>query len=186
MKKVLFSFAMMAAAAMMVSCGNKSAQNAENAEAQDTETVAEEQPAEEAEPEDVLSTDAFSMKAPENFKVNGKKEFLKKNHEISFMTNPGVVPTLNFKINHDANIKFDTRKSDIAKLTAIDPIKVGNVTFEGGWQPDGKSLVMYADLGDKGTARVFFPKPAGYKADTMDDAAVVAKLAELLSCLNFK
>lgn len=44
-------------------------------------------------------------------------------------------------------------------LTAIDPIKVGNVTFEGGWQPDGKSLVMYADLGDKATARVFFPKP---------------------------
>ena len=185
MKKVLFSFAILAVAAVMVSCGNKTAQNAED---QDS-AAAEEQTeaaAEEAEPEDVLSTDAFSMKAPENFEINGKKDYLEKSHEISFRTKSGVVPSLLIKITHDANIKYETRKSDIAKLTAIDPIKIGNVTFEGGWQPDGKSLVMYADLGDKGTARVFFPKPTGYKADTMDDAAVISKLAELLSGLNFK
>ena len=40
MKKVLFSFAIAAVAAVMVSCGNKSAQNAEG---QDSTAVAEEQ-----------------------------------------------------------------------------------------------------------------------------------------------
>ena len=183
MKKTIFSFAIAAvAAATMVSCGNKT-DNAAAGEAavegeQATEQVAEEEDA------NTLSTDAFSMATPEDFEINGKPEYLQKNHEISFRTKAGVTPTYEIKINHDSNITFDARQSDIAKLTAIDPIKVGDVSFQGGWQPDGKSLVLYADLGDKGTARVFLPKPSGLNAP--DDAAVIAKLAELLSTLKFK
>ena len=183
MKKTIFSFAIAAVAAVaMVSCGNK-AENASAGEAaaegeQATEQVAEEEDA------NTLSTEAFSMSTPEDFEINGKPEYLKKNNEISFRTKSGVVPTYMIKINHDANITFDTRQSDIAKLKAIDPIKVGDVSFQGGWQPDGKSLVLYADLGDKGTARVFLPKASGVNAP--DDAAVIAKLGELLSALKFK
>ena len=182
MKKTIFSFAIAAvAAATMVSCGNKTDNAAGEATPegeQATEQVVEEEDA------NTLSTDAFSMATPEDFEIDGKREYLAENHQIAFRTKAGVVPTYNFKINHDANIKFETRQSDIAKLKAIDPIKVGDVTFQGGWQPDGKSLVLYADLGDKGTARVFLPKPSGMNVP--DDAAVIAKLTELLSALQFK
>ena len=177
MKKTIFSFAIAAIAAVaMVSCGNKTdkaaASEATAEGEQATEQVAEQEDA------NTLSTDAFSMSTPEDFEINGKPEYLQKNHEISFRTKAGVVPTYEIKINHDV------RQSDIAKLNAIDPIKVGDVTFQGGWQPDGKSIVLYADLGDKGTARVFMPKPSGVNAP--DDAAVIAKLTELLSALKFK
>ena len=183
MKKTIFNFAIAAiTVATMVSCGKKT-DNATAGEATAEGEQATEQVAE-AEDENTLSTDAFSMSTPNDFEINGKPEYLKKNHEISFRTKAGVVPTYEIKINHDANITFDARQSDIAKLTAIDPIKVGDVTFQGGWQPDGKSLVLYADLGDKGTARVFLPKPSGLNAP--DDAGVIAKLTELLSALKFK
>ena len=186
MKKSIFSFAIMAATAVaMVSCGNKTENAAASEAAADGEQATEQVAEQEVQDENTLSTDAFSMSAPEGFELNGKAEYLQKNHEVSFRTKAGVVPTYEIKINHDANITFDARQSDIAKLTAIDPIKVGDVSFQGGWQPDGKSLVLYADLGDKGTARVFFPKPSGTGAPA-DDAAVVAKLAELLSALKFK
>ena len=183
MKKTIFSFAIAAIAAVaMVSCGNKTdkaaASEATAEGEQATEQVAEQEDA------NTLSTDAFSMSTPEDFEINGKPEYLQKNHEISFRTKAGVVPTYEIKINHYSNITFDVRQSDIAKLNAIDPIKVGDVTFQGGWQPDGKSIVLYADLGDKGTARVFMPKPSGVNAP--DDAAVIAKLTELLSSLKFK
>lgn len=182
MKKVLFSFAILAAAAMMVSCDNKGTKNTDSA---DSATVAEAVPAEEADP-NTLSTDAFSMKAPEGYEIDGKAEYLQKNHKVSFRAVSGSGLNSKIDIRHDANIKFETRKSDIAKLTAIDPIKVGNVEFQGGWQPDGKSIVLYADLADKGTASVFFPRPTGPKAKDLDDAAIIAKLTELLSGLNFK
>ncbi len=182
MKKTIFSFAMAAVAVVtMVSCGNKTDNTA--GEATPEGEQAAEQVVEEVDA-NTLSTDAFSMATPEDFEINGKPEYLQKNHEISFRTKAGVTPTYVIKINHDANITFDARQSDIAKLTAIDPIKVGDVSFQGGWQPDGKSLVLYADLGDKGTARVFLPKPSGMNAP--DDAAVIAKLTELLSALKFK
>ena len=185
MKKTIFSFAIAAvAAATMVSCGNKT----DNAgEATPEGEQATEQVVEEEDP-NTLSTDAFSMATPEDFEIDGNRDYLAKNHQIAFRTKAGVVPTYNFKINHDANIKFETRQSDIAKLKAIDPIKVGDVTFQGGWQPDGKSLVLYADLGDKGTARVFLPKPSGAGGEKYnpDDATVIAKLTELLSALKFK
>ena len=183
MKKNIFSFAIVAVAALMVSCGGKTDNNAAE-EATPEGEQATEQVAEEEDP-NTLSTDAFSMAMPEDFEINGKPEYLQKNHEISYRTKAGVVPTYMITINHDANIKFDVRQSDIAKLKAIDPIKVGDVTFQGGWQPDGKSLVLYADLNDKGTARVFFPKPSGSGAPN-DDATVIAKLTELLSTLQFK
>ena len=183
MKKTIFSFTIAAVAAVaMVSCGNKT-DNTGSGKATPEGDQATEQKAE-AEDANTLSTDAFSMATPDDFEINGKPEYLQKNHEISFRTKAGVTPTYEIKINHDANITFDTRQSDIAKLKAIDPIKVGDVSFQGGWQPDGKSLVLYADLGDKGTARVFLPKPSGVNAP--DDAAVIAKLAELLSSLKFK
>ena len=182
MKKTIFSFAIAAVAVVtMVSCGNKTDNTA--GEATPEGEQAAEQVVEEVDA-NTLSTDAFSMATPEDFEINGKPEYLQKNHEISFRTKAGVTPTYVIKINHDANITFDARQSDIAKLTAIDPIKVGDVSFQGGWQPDGKSLVLYADLGDKGTARVFLPKPSGMNAP--DDAAVIAKLTELLSALKFK
>ena len=184
MKKTIFSFAIAAVAALMVSCGGKT----ENAAGGETTSEGEQAEGEQAteqvvEEEDAntLSTDAFSMATPEDFEINGKPEYLQKNHEISFRTKAGVTPTYEIKINHDANITFDARQSDITKLKAIDPIKVGDVSFQGGWQPDGKSIVLYADLGDKGTARVFLPKPSGMNAP--DDAAVIAKLTELLSAL---
>ena len=187
MKKTIFSFAIAAVAALMVSCGGKTENNApeataegEQATEQTTEEVAE------AEDSNTLSTDAFSMATPEEFEFDGKPDYLKQNHQISFRTKPGVVPTYRIRINHDANITFDARQSDIAKLKAIDPIKVGDVSFQGGWQPDGKSIVLYADLGDKGTARVFFPKPSGAgEKYNPDDATVIAKLTELLSALKF-
>ena len=183
MKKTFFSFALAAVAALMVSCGGKTENAAAGGEAAAEGEQATEQKAE-VEDENTLSTDAFSMSTPTDFQINGKPEYLQKNHEISFITKPGVVPTYQIKINHDSNIKFDARQSDIAKLKVIDPIKVGDVSFQGGWQPDGKSIVLYADLGDKGTARVFMPKPSGTGAP--DDAAVIAKLTELLSSLKFK
>lgn len=186
MKKTIFSFAIAAVAAVaMVSCGNKT-DNTTGGEAAAEGEQATEQVAEEEDP-NTLSTDAFSMSIPNDFEIDGKREYLAENHQIAFRTKAGVVPTYNFKINHDANIKFETRQSDIAKLKAIDPIKVGDVTFQGGWQPDGKSLVLYADLGDKGTARVFLPKPSGAGGEKYnpDDATVIAKLTELLSGLKF-
>lgn len=167
---------------MMTSCDNKGTKNTDSA---DSATVAEAVPAEEADP-NTLSTDAFSMKAPEGYEIDGKAEYLQKNHKVSFRAISGSGLNSKIDIRHDANIKFETRKSDIAKLTAIDPIKVGNVEFQGGWQPDGKSIVLYADLADKGTASVFFPRPTGPKAKDLDDAAIIAKLTELLSGLNFK
>ena len=182
MKKTIFSFAIAAVAALMVSCGGKT-ENAAGGETTSEGEQATEQVVEEGDA-NTLSTDAFSMATPEDFEINGKPEYLQKNHEISFRTKAGVTPTYEIKINHDANITFDARQSDIAKLKAIDPIKVGDVSFQGGWQPDGKSIVLYADLGDKGTARVFLPKPSGMNAP--DDAAVIAKLTELLSALKFK
>ena len=129
MKKTIFSFAIAAVAALMVSCGGKT-ENAAGGETtsegeQATEQVVEEEDA------NTLSTDAFSMATPEDFEINGKPEYLQKNHEISFRTKAGVTPTYEIKINHDANITFDARQSDIAKLKAIDPIKVGDVSFQG-------------------------------------------------------
>lgn len=182
MKKVLFSFAILAVAATMTSCDNK---GTKNADAKDSAAVAEAAPAEAADP-NTLSTDAFSMKAPEGYEIDGKVEYLQQNHKVSFRSVSGSGINSKIDICHDANIKFETRKADIAKLKAIDPIKVGNVEFQGGWQPDGKSVVLYADLADKGTARVFFPKPSGPKAKDLDDAAIIAQLTELLSGLNFK
>ena len=67
---------------------------------------------------------------------------------------------------------------------------MGNVEFQGGWQPDGKSIVLYADLGANGTARVFFPKPSNGSIKTEDynpaDDAVIATLTEVLSALKIK
>ena len=54
MKKVLFSFAVLAVAATMTSCDNKGTKNADT---QDSAAVAEEAPAETADP-NTLSTDA--------------------------------------------------------------------------------------------------------------------------------
>ncbi len=68
MKKVLFSFAIAAVAAVMVSCGNKSAQNAEG---QDSTAVAEEQTETAAE-----ETDPIKKEYPdllfEPLKIDGK------------------------------------------------------------------------------------------------------------------
>ena len=66
MKKVLFSFAILAATAMMVACGNKSQQNTEE---QDTAAVAEEQPSETASVAIVktIDKDAYSIGLPEGW-----------------------------------------------------------------------------------------------------------------------
>ena len=183
MKKALFSFAILAVATAMASCGNKSAQNTEN---QDSTAVVA---AAETEDPNTLSTDAFSMTAPEGWVIDGNRDYLKNNNKVSFRKEDRK-PAYKIDINWDKNITFDTRKKDIEKLKAIDPIKVGNVEFQGGWQPDGKSIVLYADLGANGTARVFFPKPSNGSIKTEDynpaDDAVIATLTEVLSALKIK
>ena len=192
MKKTIFSFAIAAVVAVgMASCGSKSNNAAAGGEATAEGEQATEQNAEQAAEEDdpnTLSTDAFSMSTPEDFEIEGKPEYLKKTSKIAFRTKSGVVPTYHFTLEHHSGIKFSARQSSIANLKAIDPIKVGDVTFQGGWQPDGKSLILYADLGDKGTAQVFFPKPSGAGGEKYnpDDATVIAKLTELLSAVKFK
>ena len=183
MKKTIFSFAIVAIVAVttiaMTSCRNK-ANKAVDGET--TEQVAEE------EDSNALSTDVFSMSIPEDFEINGNPDTLKKNKQICICTKTGVVPAYEFKILHQPDITFDARQSDIAKLKTIAPIKLSNVTFQGGWQPDGKSLVLYADLGENGTAQIFMPKPSGAGGEKydLDDAAIVDKLYDLLSCLKFK
>ena len=187
MKKVLFSFAILAAVATMTSCENKGNKNADSKDS--TAVEATEAAAAEAEDPNTLSTDAFSMKAPEGWVVDGKIDYLKQNNKICFRKDDRK-PAYKIEINWDKTVTFDTRKKDIEKLKAIDPIKVGSVEFQGGWQPDGKSIVLYANLGDKGTARVFFPKPSNGSIKSADynpdDAAVLAKLAEVLGGLNIK
>ena len=183
MKKVLFSFAIIAVATAMASCGNKSTQSTDT---QDSTTVVA---ADEPEDPNTLITDAFSMTAPEGWVIDGNRDYLKNNNKVSFRKEDRK-PAYKIDINWDKTVTFDTRKNDIEKLKAIDPIKVGNIEFQGGWQPDGKSIVLYADLGANGTARVFFPKPSNGSIKTEDynpdDATVIAKLAEVLSALNFK
>lgn len=187
MKKTFFSFAMaMVIALGMASCGNK----ADKAEGGDQATEGEkatEQAAAQDDP-NTLSTDAFSMPIPEDFELNGKLEYQKKSGQIAIRTKSGVVPTYNFKIEYHPDIKYSARESQVAALKAIDPITVGNVTFKGGWNPDGKHIFLYADLGDKGTAQVDMPKPSGAGGEKYnpDDATVIAKLKELLSTLKFK
>lgn len=72
MKKVLFSFAILAAAAVMVACGNKKAAPADNADAQQTEAEA----ATEADPS-VYDMKFFTYKLTETFKESSKPEFEK-------------------------------------------------------------------------------------------------------------
>ena len=68
MKKVLFSFAIAAVAAVMVSCGNKSAQNAEG---QDSTAVAEEQTEAAAEDTDPIKKEYPNLQF-EPLKIDGK------------------------------------------------------------------------------------------------------------------
>ena len=68
MKKVLFSFAILAVAAVMVSCGNKSAQNAEG---QDSTAVAEEQTEAAAEDTDPIKKEYPNLQF-EPLKIDGK------------------------------------------------------------------------------------------------------------------
>ena len=68
MKKVLFSFAIAAVAAVMVSCGNKSAQNAEG---QDSTAVAEEQTEQKAEETDPIKKEYPNLQF-EPLKIDGK------------------------------------------------------------------------------------------------------------------
>ena len=68
MKKVLFSFAIAAVAATMVSCGNKSAQNAEG---QDSTAVAEEQTEAAAEETDPIKKEYPNLQF-EPLKIDGK------------------------------------------------------------------------------------------------------------------
>ena len=80
MKKVLFSFAILAAVATMTSCENKGNKNADSKDS--TAVEATEAAAAEAEDPNTLSTDAFSMKAPEGWVVDGKIDYLKQNNRI--------------------------------------------------------------------------------------------------------
>ena len=79
MKKVLFSFVVAAVAAVMVSCGNKSAQNAEAQEGEATEQAAEatEEKAEEQKEVPIdqlteLSSDKYTAKVPDGWKARSR------------------------------------------------------------------------------------------------------------------
>ena len=77
MKKVLFSFAVAVLAATMVSCGNKTAQNAEGQDSaaaeEQTEQKAEE-PQQEVKIEDQteISSDIYTIKVPEGWKARSR------------------------------------------------------------------------------------------------------------------
>ena len=141
MKKVLFSFAVAAVAAVMVSCGNKSAQTAEAQEAEATDQAAE-APAEEATEADpnTYEMEFFTYKMTETFKESSKpsygKVYIKTQHQ----------PNINISIagSKKGDIASWSKEQENDKMTADKDVTANGKTYKTFYKEGSAGYVLRA------------------------------------------
>ena len=161
MKKVFFSFAVVAMATMMVSCGgNTSTDTNTDSVAVETEVEAEEVEAEE--PEATVTAEDrgwYTVEIPEGFEA---KQY------ASEMTISGPVE-LNFKEQADADVANWAKVMEAEADEQLDDISAADVTWQVYKNAEGYATVYLAQMGN-GVIRI------GSSSDNPNDAAVLAML----------
>ena len=188
MKKVFFSFAVIAVAAVIVSCGNKSAQGAEAQEAEATEQAAEVSAEEAAEvsTEDpnLASFDAFTFTLnPDAWKFNGTPN----GNKANLMTTS--------KPNCQASVEQSTMKMETwEKINnkdgkdSGDDISAAGRTFKTTYKENGTGAILLAvtqiDPNNEKSGLVV----AKVQCNTADGGKTLAydKMNEILSAIKFK
>ncbi|MBO4452184.1 MAG: hypothetical protein J5770_07200 [Bacteroidaceae bacterium] len=161
MKKVFFSFAVVAMATMMVSCGgNTSTDTNTDSVAVETEMEAEEVEAEEPEATAIAEDRGwYTVEIPEGFEA---KQY------VSEMIVSGPVE-LNFKEQADADVANWAKVMDAEADEQLDEISAADVTWQVYKNAEGYPIVYLAQMGN-GVIRV------GSSSDNPNDAAVLAML----------
>ncbi|MBR4921030.1 MAG: hypothetical protein IKZ62_06935 [Prevotella sp.] len=189
MKKVLFSFAVAVLAATMVSCGNKTAQNAEGQDSaaaeEQTEQKAEE-PQQEVKIEDQteISSDIYTIKVPEGWKARSR---MVSNSCVLGLKEP---PFTTASPNYVSYIDLDRYKAEREKegSKAIDNITVNGreyVVFENE-NKNGSLYLGAATPMEKGTFQVKLSTGAHKLTKEEAKAAITANLKTILENVSFK
>lgn len=182
---------MMAAAVTMVSCGNKTAQNAEGQDStavaeEQVEAAAEEQPKQEVKIEDQteISSDVYTIKVPEGWKARSR---MVNNSCVLGLKQP---PFTTASPNVVSYIDIEKYKAEREKegSKALDNITVNGRDFVV-YENEDKNGVLYLGTAtplDKGTFQVKLSTGAHKLSKEEAKAAITANLKTILENVSFK
>ena len=181
MKKALFSFAILAVATAMVSCGNKSAQNTEN---QDSVAVA-------AEPEEVpvqdqkeIASDIYVIKVPEGWKARSR--MVNNSCNLGLGEAPFTTAALNVEKSESLDKFKETRAKENCK--ALDNVTVNGrefVVYEGENQNGEPFVAAATPMGEGHFRATLYSGACQMKKDEIK-AALTANLQTILENVSFK
>ena len=190
MKKVLFSFAIATVAVAFVSCGNKTAQNAEG---QDTTAVAEEQteqkaeePQKEVKIEDQteISSDIYTINVPEGWKARSR--MVNNSCTLGLKQPPFTTASPNV-VSYETLDQYKAKREKEGSK-AIESITVNGREFVV-YQNEGKNDQLFlgaATALEKGTFQVTLSTGAHKLTKDEAKAAITANLKTILENVSFK